>query len=366
MHPIQWLTSDALSLPKVWPGGDFQGYIHGIYSAFKAEAAKLTKTDYISGAVVASVPKMGQLCDFIERALAEYYKGSRHQAFALIDECLTTVAPDHFAALSSPHNILESLDFLYRVRRGKPEKMSRSQLFHIPFDMRHKVRQHRYGVPGLPALYLGGSLYVCWEELQCPDVLSLHVSRVAAVEGANLKVLDFGYRPPLMAALLEHYQRSGNLNGDNPLARFIVAYCLFWPLLAASSIRVRFREEPFKAEYIVPNLVLQWIVKTRQFDGVRYFSMNVEENYNDPMACADFVFPVQTSGTSGFCPKLTAAFQLSQPVPWRLATGLPTASTMPPHCNWKIELIKGIRVDYGKTDFGVMQAKIADLPTGPV
>jgi hypothetical protein len=84
------------------------------------------------------------------------------------------------------------------------------------------------------------------------------------------------------------------------------------------------------------------------------------------MACADFVFPAQTPAASGFCPRLAAAFHLSQPVPWRLATGLPAAMTVPPHCGWKIELIRGVRVDYNKTDFGVMQAKIADLPTGPV
>jgi hypothetical protein len=39
---------------------------------------------------------------------------------------------------------------------------------------------------------------------------------------------------------------------------------------------------------------------------------------------------------------------------------------VPPHCNWKIELIKGVRVDYINTEFGTMQAKIADLATGPV
>jgi hypothetical protein len=366
MHPIDWLNSDALNLPKTWPGGDFQGHLHGVFGAFKAEAAKLTATDYISGAVRACVPLMGQLCGLIEQALSEFYQGTPHRAFATIDKCLTAVGPTHFTALRSPHDLSESLDFLYRVRTGKPEKMSKGQLFHIPFDLRHKVRQQRYSVPGLPSLYLGGSVYVCWEELQCPDVNSLHVSRVAAVPGSNLRVLDFGYRPALMAAMIEHHQRAGRLNGDGPLAQFIVAYCLFWPLLAASSVRVRYREEPFKPEYVVPNLILQWITNTRQFDGVRYFSMNVDVNYNDPMACADFVFPAQTSAASGFCPRLAAAFHLSQPVPWRLATGLQGAMGIPPHCNWKIELIKGLRVDYIKTEFGAMQAKIADLPTGPV
>jgi hypothetical protein len=309
---------------------------------------------------------MEQLCGLIEQALSEYYRGCPHQAFATIDKCVTAVAPQHFAALCSPHDLSKSLDFLYRVRTGKPEKLAKGQLFHVPFDARHKVGPRRYSVPGLPCLYLGGSVYVCWQELRCPDVNSLHVSRFAAVAGSNLRVLDFGYRPALMAAMIEHYQRAGGMTGPDPLSQFAVAYCLFWPLLAASSVRVRNREEPFKPEYVVPNLVLQWIASARQLDGVRYFSMNVDVNYNDPMACADFVFPTHTPAAAGFCSRLAAAFHLSQPVPWRLATGLPAAFGLPPHCNWKIELIDGIRVDYNKTEFGVMQAKIAELPIGPV
>jgi len=366
MHPIDLLHSDALSLPKVWGGGDFRGYIHSVFGAFKAEAAKLTATDYISGAVRDCVPLMGQLCGLIEQALSEHYQGTPHRAFATIEKCFSTIGQQHIAAMCSPHDLSQSLDFLYRVRTGKPEKMIKGQLFHIPFDLRHKVGPQRYSVPGLPCLYLGGSVYVCWEELRCPDVNTLHVSRFAAVPGSNLRVLDFGYRPALMAAMIEHYQKAGSLNGANPLSQFIVAYCVFWPLLAASSVRVRIREEPFKPEYIVPSMILQWITSSQQFDGVRYFSMNVDVNYNDPMACADFAFPAQTSATSGFCSRLSAAFHLSQPVPWRLATGLQSGMTAPPHCNWKIELVRGVRVDYIKTDFGVMQAKIADLPTGPV
>jgi hypothetical protein len=192
------------------------------------------------------------------------------------------------------------------------------------------------------------------------------MSRFTAVPGSNLRVLDFGYRPALMAAMIEHYQKTGSLNGNDPLSRFMVAYCLCWPLLAACSVRVRNREEPFKPEYVVPNLLLQWIANTRKFDGIRYFSMNVDVKYNDPMACADFVFPSQTPAATGYCSRLSTAFHLSQPVPWRLATGLQEAATAPPHCNWKIELVKGVRVDYIKTEFGTMQAKIAQLPTGPV
>ncbi len=366
MHPIDWLRSEALNLPNTWDGGDFPKYLQNVFGRFKAEAARLTATDYISGAVHACVPLMGQLCGLIEQALAEFYRGAPHQAFATIDKCISTISLRHLTALSSPHDLLKSLGFLYRVRTGKPEKRAKGQLFHIPFELRHKVGQRRYSVPGVPSLYLGGSVYVCWEELLCPDVNTLHISRFAAVSGSNLRVLDFGYRPALMAALLEHNRTAGSLNGDGPLAQFIVAYCLCWPLLAACSVRVRNREGPFKPEYVVPNLVLQWIANTRQFDGIRYFSMNVDVNYNDPMACADFVFPTQTQAATGYCSRLSAAFHLSQPVPWRLATGLQETTTAPPHCNWKIELIQGVRADYIKTEFGIMQAKVAQLPTGPV
>jgi hypothetical protein len=192
----------------------------------------------------------------------------------------------------------------------------------------------------------------------------MHVSRFSAVKGSSLRVLDFGYRPALMAALIA--AREKDLKAKSVLSEFIVSYCVCWPLIAACSIRVKHRDDPFKPEYVIPPLMLQWITTTKKLDGVRYFSVNVDNYYSDPMACANLVFPAQTPAPAGYCARLKAAFHLSEPVPWQLATGLQGPTGMPPHCNWQIELIPGVSVDYIKTEFGMMQARLMNLPVGPV
>lgn len=363
MHVIDWLKSDALTLPKRWDGGDFISYFKQVVAAFKAENAKLATADYISSAVHSCVPIMDQVADKVLGMLEFYFAGYPHLAYAELDKCITFLGPHNFAPLYSRHDLSPDLSYLYRVRTGKPVRFTKGDLFHIPFQLRHKVGPQRYSVPGLPCLYLGGSIYVCWEEMQKPDISSLHISRFSAV-GEPLKILNFGIRPALMARLVE--KNLANLQGNQPLKQFITAYCVCWPLLAACSIRVKYRDEPFKPEYVIPHLVLQWITNTRNLDGVYYFSVNIDNYYDDQMAAANFVFPAQTvARPSGYCTKLLDAFHLSEPVPWQLATGIQVAG-YPPNCNWKIELIPGVYADYVKTEFGMMQAKLMSLPIGPV
>ena len=45
----------------------------------------------------------------------------------------------------------------------------KEEMFHIPFNKRYLVGNQRFSISGLPCLYLGGSPYVCWEELGRPD-----------------------------------------------------------------------------------------------------------------------------------------------------------------------------------------------------
>lgn len=363
MHAIDLLNGDVAELPKAWAGGDFPKFLAGAFDQFRAECAKLKALDRISQDYIKVVPLMSSLCDLVLQAMGEYFQGFPHRAYTTIDRAIQSAQP-HFDRLCSPHDLSASLKFLYRARTGSAVPLTKGQLFHIPFDERDKVGPQRYSVPGLPCLYLGGSLYICWEELQRPDLHRLHVSRFAAVDNAGLRVLDFGYRPALMAAMIA--DNLATINAGGSLADFALAYGVCWPLLAACSIRVKERDEPFKPEYVIPHLILQWITNTKKLDGVRYFSVNLDKYYNDPMACANFVFPVQSSAPAGYCTRLRKAFEMSEPVPWQLGTGLQIPAGFPPHCNWEIELIKGVKARYINTEFGQMQARMVNLPIGAV
>jgi hypothetical protein len=115
---------------------------------------------------------------------------------------------------------------------------------------------------------LGGSIWLCWKELQEPDLKQLYISRFQSSAAANCRVLDFGFRPALWAALLHSGKYTTQLQCDSELARLITAQVICWPLVAASSIKVRHPTANFRAEYIVPQLILQWLTKETAIDRI--------------------------------------------------------------------------------------------------
>ncbi len=103
------------------------------------------------------------------------------------------------------------------------------------------------------------------------------------------------------------------------------AYLLWYPLIAACSFIRTNKSHPFAAEYIVPQLLMQWVriemTKKRyndydQYDqliGIRYFSCASERASDMGF---NYVFPVggeQISTQFPYCPILSRAFRLTKP-----------------------------------------------------
>jgi len=133
-------------------------------------------------------------CDEIVASLRASLEGHPHDAYDHFDsalQCVKTEIEQYASIDLSPRE----LHIAYRVRRSKAPSLSREDLFHIPFEERHKVATQRYSIPGLPCLYLSGSLYTCWEEMGRPPFHELHVAAFWAKQGASLKVLNFSNRP---------------------------------------------------------------------------------------------------------------------------------------------------------------------------
>lgn len=201
--------------------------------------------------------------------------------------------------------------------------LKKKDIFHVPFENRNLVRNQRYSIAGLPCLYLGSSTWICWEELDRPELNGCICSRFKFAEETT--ILDFQFTP---ANAWDIFIRVRDLSrgGDPPkridelLARyddnFIISYILYWPLIAATSIRVDWRVGAFFPQYIVPQLLLQWVTKEGKVDGIRYFStrmakMNHYVNVN-------YVFPTRDIQHLGRCSILRRKIHLVAPVPWAI------------------------------------------------
>ena len=53
---------------------------------------------------------------------------------------------------------------------AKYTKESSEEMYHIPFELRYKVGNARFNIPGFPIFYLASSVYGCWEEMKRTDL----------------------------------------------------------------------------------------------------------------------------------------------------------------------------------------------------
>jgi hypothetical protein len=367
MDAITFFDSDEAELPKTRDVDDFVTYLETVYQRYLGLFAALQTKDYVTQQILANQTKIEFLCQRILAAVRNYERGLPHSAFQEIDTGIQTIHA-HFDRLCTPQNVARTpaLRELYRIRTDGPlgANFQRQDLFHIPFQLRHKVTRQRYSLPGLPCLYLGGTLYIAWEELGRPNFDSVYYARFKPQDNAEITYLDFGYRPALIGAMVANYYAKCDVQSD--IADFAVAQAVCWPLLAASSIKQRFANAPFIAEYTVPQLILQWITNSGKHDGIRYFSVRVDSYMDNPAMTCNYVFPSRNFAAAGHCANLRAKFEMSLPLSWQLVErmGVPTglAAGMPVHGTSQVALVPGHNMPYINTPFGEIEAKSIAYP----
>ncbi|MEI6705998.1 MAG: RES domain-containing protein [Methylococcales bacterium] len=205
---------------------------------------------------------------------------------------------------------IETGKIFYRMRENNTGYLySKEEMFHIPFGLNRLVGNQRFSVAGHPSLYLGNSIYVCWEECNRPKFDTANV--VALRTKRELKLLDL--RMPTA------------INSIDVLYRI--------PLIIASSIKTKDSNSPFKPEYIISQAILHAIVNQnrksneRDYDGVIYYSTRLSSNqklFNNNELFENIVIPTGSKilgeggdyvyFEDGFCPVLCNHFEISKTI----------------------------------------------------
>ena len=197
----------------------------------------------------------------------------------------------------------------YRIRESKSYHLYKNdEMFHIPFELRGLVENQRFSLSGYPCLYLGSSLYVCWEELDRPSIDSCNMIGVSSQD--NMTFIDL---------LLPNKIAPSNC---------VDTFCRI-PIILACGIKVNNQKDTFKPEYIIPQVLLQCIIKINseggvkyrnatekiKIDGIKYFSTH----YGDPQIIFkerylhyNYVLPIQSNNDTGLCSYLTQKIFVSQ------------------------------------------------------
>lgn len=284
-----------------------------------------------------------QLCDAIERAIVNEYRGIRHSAYSAIKNQLDGYKThnNEIVGLAYNENILSVAPgtVTYRMRKVELEeqrKLKAKDMFHIPLDKRGIVETQRYSVPGYPCLYLAHNVYGCWEEMGRPDFGTVMVSKFASQ--TEFKVLDL--RIPSKA------------KWDANMEKCV----LFFPLVLASMVQVKNNKDTYKPEYLIPQLLTEWIISHNRDNngpndeilGIMYTSAQKNDDFNFPDYSYDnYAIPVlKPLSSKKYCNRLESIFQLTAPTYYDLEV-----------------LRNGEHMDWGVLDLDEEQQKIHDLNT---
>lgn len=319
-------------------------------------------------------PQLQLICNHLIEAVNAYLSGNYGDAYVQIDALFENGNRHLLQKLISGQN-LSRKQYLYRVRPSNNYLHELGDLFHIPFNLRHLVSGQRYSIPGVPSLYLGASLYVCWQEMSYPDLNSLYISNFAlrneTSEGSRTKLLNLAFSLNNLTSGLE--------SDDDNINEVIAARIILYPLVIASSYTRANENSSFNEEYIIPSLLLQWVNRNKEIAGISYFSTKRNlESYDEKLV--NYVFPTKvednTPASQGFCSALVQMFQFTPPIAWQFLDAQDLVQRGDPSKNsaydynryyTDINATTNFSTDdffcnYSRTNFGRQEEKLANMP----
>jgi hypothetical protein len=301
--------------------------------------------------------RLVKLNSYLVEAVNYYYNGNLAEANASFRRAMKFVG---FAANTTVATLPASTKF-YRARISDGMRFSRQDLFHTPFEKRHLVATSRYSIPGLPALYLGSSIYVCWEEFERCPLRDLFISQFRSER--DLRVIKIQRMEDLLANL-----RVATPDAANSTTTILLRYLMLLPLAIACSIKTRESKGSFKPEYIIPQLLLQYVTTNKEVDGIMFPSTKVDYDHIKQVPAYNYAFPVKKSDSNGFCEQLMQDFLLTEPTTTELETML-TYGTLPAlsldrygNIPGEISLVQGVFVPYQHTAFGRLEEILLSRP----
>lgn len=280
--------------------------------------------------------------------LKRYFEGCHSEAFQMLKEQI--VKPDGFLDIDVIN--IERGDYFYRARNNDGSIHSFKDMFHIPNNKRGIVKTERFSTPGYPCLYLGNTVYDCWEEMGRPSFEELFFSCFRVTN--DFKVYDL-LKPNRVAFEKENLPQT--------LKRLVY--------IIACQFKVLHKEQPFKPEYILPQLILELIISSNReknkkeyglYDlpwGVAYTSTHqakdflYQEDYLENIA----IPVVDSSFKKTHCGFLASLFEISEPICYRYEE-LKERQIRIPWEPMEMDEKQKIANEYGLTKLGFIERRL--------
>ena len=325
------LDNPELFLPKRWDGKDFEATLRSLFDVYTDELSYYENNENNPFQISVDFAEIQSVCDDLIKCIKEYHNGFPSRAYSAmkrIMERLIETPLDIYQKTGSTGPIENDQLYLYRTRSSNSgAAFKRENIFHVPTNARAMISTCRYSIAGYPSLYLSTSIELALEETNASPSQSV-VSRFKLDRSQaeiDIQVLELGIKPQDFT--LSGRQREDNwrlfgksrnsiandINLEQPHVRS--AYLRWYPLIAACSFVRANKNAPFASEYIIPQLLMQWIrtrCRRNHLMGLRYFSCASSKASDMGF---NYVFPVSNGNfPGGYCSVLRDAFLLTEPV----------------------------------------------------
>ncbi len=250
----------------------------------------------------------------IDKLIRAILKADRYFQTGQVSECYKMIY-DIIFSYSYAYPIMRNHkvdvdNYFYRMRQCDNEYLfSKEELFHIPFQERRKTSNQRFSLTGYPCMYLGKSIYVCWEELNRPKFDNTNIVGLKTLRPIHLLDLRM---PTEIKDASDFY---------------------LIPLIIASSVKVQKPNLPFKPEYVISQSILHAIISQNNtapspnnLNGIIYYSSKINNGQNlfeNIELFENIVVPTINNTKDpnaeqiyqhGFCPVLCNTFGITNPV----------------------------------------------------
>ena len=329
------ISKNKFFLPIRWDGDDFVHTLNRLYDDYLTSINRELKDAEEQELIDQDIASIHTVCQRIVESAEEYLNGFPAQAFQTFSKVMKILIKEPLAVYQkSIYDQFQALEYskkdplvLYRAARVYDNKpYSRRRVFHTPFNLRSKVSTSRYSIAGYPSLYLSTSLELCCKEIHANPSTEYVIASAFQLERSieqsniNIRVIELAVKPQdFLGWDLEAGVRSRMLPRDVLESQNTRnAYLLWYPLIAACSfIRVN-KADPFAAEYIIPQLLMQWARHETSCDhhvlmGIRYFSC---ASVRASELGFNYVFPTSGKSCSAqvpYCSVLARSFHLTEP-----------------------------------------------------
>lgn len=339
----QIFSDQRLHLPIQWDGTDFAGTLEKLFSIYITNIDHNIAIDGCKAVNKGTSHAVKQICGLIKNSVGSYLDRFPPKAYAELEKAMhlliRTPLKIYQKSIFEQFDDTEDRTFndtlpLYRlVCVDDYIPYGKARVFHTPYTLRSKVSTSRYSIAGFPSLYLGTSLQLCAEEINYNPHKNFalasryKIERCIEYNNTEVDVIELAVKPQDFLDLghnreLNRINRrtinEGLLNNRSVKS----AYLLWYPLIAACSYIRTNKKDPFAAEYIIPQCLMQWVRREIQDSGnsgndkligIRYFSCASKRASDMGF---NYVFPAsgkQHSGQYPYCPILMKAFRLTEP-----------------------------------------------------